>query len=204
MNIEDQSPLKWPSGWERTRIQDRKANGGWKKTLRDYRAATVKELQRMGVAEIVISFNQGITERLDPGVAVYFSKSMRRDYSWQDALGLLTPAPTLQEIDNAFREKAMIHHPDRGGDIETFKKLQEHRERARAWVMGTEKHEHEYVIPCDRFTEVRLNLAAIRLALAAFRSLERVGVPSILERTFLGFRTAIAEHATEGADVAHK
>lgn len=202
MQTEQSSPLKWPAGWERTRIEARKSQSAWKKTTFAYIDALTKELGRMGVTECLISFNKDDKARLDPGVAVYFSKHTKADFSWQAALGLDTPAPTLDEIDTAYKRKAMEHHPDRGGDVEIFRQLTKHRDRARAWVVGTHDSEHEFVIPCDRFNEVRLNVAAVRLAIAAFRQLDRVGVPSILERTFRGFRTALpAQASKEGGNV---
>lgn len=195
----EESPLRWPAGWIRTEIRDRKALGAWKGNFRSYRDAVVKELGRIGVTEILISYNPAPSDRMDPGVAVYFSKPLEADYSWQLALGINTPAPTLELIESAYREKAMQHHPDRGGDIEIFKQLGEHRKQAREWVLGTHSHQHDYSIPCDRFNEVRLNLAAIRVALAALRQLERVGIPGMIERTFRGLKTALPAHAsTEG------
>lgn len=191
MDNKEQSPLKWPDGWERTPIANRKPQASWKKNFRGYRDALLKELARIGVTESLISYNYAEQERLDPGVAVYFSKSVKQDYLWQVALSIDSPAPTLAEIDEAFRKKAMQHHPDRGGDVEIFRSLAKHRDQAKAWVLGTHRAEHEFVIPCDRFDESRLNINAICLALKAFRQLERVGVPAILERTFRGFKTAL-------------
>ena len=200
MNIEKQSPLKWPDGWERTRIQDRKANGGWKKNFGFYESSLAKELGRMGAAEVLISFNPQPSDRQDCGVAVYFSKTMTEDYSWQDALGLMTPAPTLDEINGAFRNLAKKVHPDGPTpDIPMFQALSKHRDNAINWIKGTDRHEHEYVIPCDRFNETRLNLAAVVSAVQAFRRLERVGVPAILERTFRGFKTALPAYAGKEA-----
>lgn len=188
-DVVEDNKLQWPDGWERTRIQDRKPQSAWKRPLSSYRDALVKELERMGATSILIS--RGSNERLDPGVAVWFSLK-KEDFSWQDGLGLDSPAPTLDEIENAYKAKAMKHHPDRGGDIEIFKKLGEHRKNAKAWVLGTHDQRHEYVVPCDRFNEFKLNMAALRLAFAAFRSLERVGVPAILERTLdKAFKTAL-------------
>jgi hypothetical protein len=31
--LDEETPLKWPDGWERTPIQDRKAQPGWKRPL---------------------------------------------------------------------------------------------------------------------------------------------------------------------------
>jgi len=191
IEVVENHQLKWPEGWERTPIGSRKSQASWKKPFRGYRDSLVKELGRIGVTETLICYNLSPNDRLDPGVAVYFSKAVKEDYSWQVALGIDSPAPTLAEIDEAFRRKAMQHHPDRGGDVEIFRSLAKHRDQAKAWILGTHRTEHEFVIPCDRFDEVRLNLNAVRLAMAAFRQLERVGVPAILERTFRGFKTAL-------------
>jgi hypothetical protein len=198
LEVNEEIPLKWPDGWERTRIDLRKSQAGWKKQFKLYRESLSKELERLGAESAVISRNGPDRERLDPGIAVYFSKELKQDFTWQSALNLNSPAPTLDEIDAAYRAMAMKHHPDRGGDVEVFRALTKHRDQARAWVLGTHQHEHQYVIACDKFNEARLNLAAIRLAIAALRQLDRVGVSSILERTFRGFRTQIAAHA--GAD----
>lgn len=180
IQVDEEQVLRWPDGWERTRIQDRKPQSAWKKNLTGYRDALIRELERMGATSVLITRN--MSDRMDPGVAVWFSMK-RPDFSWQEGLGLDTPAPTLDQIEDAYRIRAMKSHPDRGGDIEIFKKLGEHRKNAKAWVMGTHENRREYVVPCDRFSEARLNMAALRLAFSAFRSLERVGVPAIMERT---------------------
>jgi hypothetical protein len=95
------------------------------------------------------------------------------------------------EIDEAYRKKAMQHHPDRGGDVEIFRSLTQHRERARAWVMDSARSEHEFALPCDRFAEPRWNINALRLGIAALRRLEDYGLPGMLERSFKGFRVAL-------------
>jgi len=200
IDLQEETKLLWPDGWERTRIQDRKPQASWKKPTAAYRDSLVRELEMMGATAILISRSDN--ERLDPGVAVWFSLK-KEDLSWQDGLGIFNPAPTLDEIDEAYRTKAMKYHPDReGGDIEIFKKVGEYRKAARAWVLGTHDARHEYVVPCDRFKEVRLNFAALRLAFASFRSLERVGVPAILERTLnKAFKSALPMNAGGGDDV---
>lgn len=193
IEVEEKTTLQWPDGWTRTRIQDRKPNNSWKSPTKKYREALVRELQLMGATSVLITSSDN--ERLDTGVSVWFSMK-KEDFSWQDLLGLDSPAPTLSEIDDAYREKAKKCHPDHGGDIEIFKRLGECRKQARAWVLGTHSERHEYVVPCDRFNEIRLNLAALRLAFAAFRSLERVGVPAILERTLdKAFKAALPMNA---------
>jgi hypothetical protein len=198
VEVEEQLKLQWPDGWVRTRIQDRKRQSAWKKSMADYRNGVVRELERMGASSVLIT--RSGNERMDPGVAVWWS--MRKpDFTWQEGLQLDTPAPTLDQIDAQFRALATKVHPDRsdGGDIEVFKQLNEHRKNARAWVMGTHDNRREYVLACDRFEETRWNLAALRLAFAAFRQLERVGVPAILERTLdKAFKQALPMSATGG------
>jgi hypothetical protein len=51
------------------------------------------------------------------------------------ALGLNAFA-TLEDIERAYREQAFEHHPDRGGDEDKFKRLQQHYEAARRFVSG--------------------------------------------------------------------
>lgn len=193
-------PLRWPDGWQRTLISNRKNNGGWKKTFMQSIDALGKELKKLGVTSYAISCNPSPSDRTDPGVAIYWSAQMEADYSWQTALGLDTPAPTLAQIEDAFRNKAMQHHPDRGGNIALFQELTKHREQAKAWVLGTHKQDHEYSIACDKYTEPRLNVAALRLAITYLRGLERVGVPGIVERSFKGFKTALPAHASGGTN----
>lgn len=206
IRITDQSPLKWADGWDRVPIGDRREMKAWKKPFTYYREALVAQLERLGAAEVVISFNTGDDARRDPGVTVYFSKPIKADYSWQLALGIDDPAPTLEQIDDAYRKKAMLNHPDRGGDVEVFKRLGQHKAQARAWVLGKDKGDHEFALPCDRFKEPRWNLNALRLGIAALRRLEEYGLPGMLERTFRGFRVALPAHASSeekhGATVA--
>lgn len=197
-------PLSWPEGWIRTRIQDRKSQAAWKKSANESRDALIKELERMGVESMLISTNiptkftgalQVTQEPRDPGVAVYFSRKLKEDYSWQDILGINDPAPSLDMIDRAYREKARLHHPDSGGDLETFKMITAARDRAKAWVNMRENQEHQYVIPCDTFKEVRWNINAIRMTISYIRGLERCGTSGLIERAFKGFE-AITEKAS--------
>lgn len=189
IDVVEESNLRWPDGWDRTRIQDRKTQSSWKSSYNTYRDRAVKELQMLGATSVLVT--KGSNERMDPGVAIWFSRK-RQDFSWQEGLGLDSPAPTLKEIDAAFEVKAMKHHPDRGGDVEIFKKLVDHRKNAKAWVMGTHDAAHDYVLACDRYDSPRLNIAALRKAFAAFRALESVGVPAILERSLDRFKAALA------------
>ncbi len=184
--IERLTPLKWPEGWTRTLLKDRTNRSAWSKPFDYYEKAVAKELNIIGVSAAKLSFNDIGRDRADTGVAVWFSTKPAEDYSWQVALQIDSPLPTLEEIDVAYRKLARKHHPDMinqgsGGDPEMFRQLTDHRDKARSWVMGGDQ-KLDNCIPCDRFVEVRQNLAAIRLALGAFRQLERVGIPAILER----------------------
>lgn len=202
VRVSDQSPLKWADGWDRIPIGERRDMKAWKKPFTYYRDALVQQLERLGANEVVISFNNGDEARRDPGVTVYFSRPVKEDYSWQMGLGIDNPAPTLQEIEDAYRKRAMVHHPDRGGDVEIFKKLGAYRIAARAWIMNAQRSDHEFALPCDRFKEPRWNLNALRLGIAALRRLEEYGLPGMLERTFRGFRVALpAQASSEEKDV---
>lgn len=156
----------------------------------------------MGATEVLLSYNDAIDEaRRDCGVAVYFSRTKTDQFSWQDTLGIDDPAPTVADVEKAFREKAMDHHPDRiaatgKGDPEIFDKMLKAKNAAIAWIKGTHTAEHEYVIATDRFDEVRLNIQSLKLIVAALRQLDRLGDPRVLELSFRGFRTALPAHAS--------
>jgi len=201
-------PLNWPEGFPRTRIQDRRAMPSWKRTANQYRDAIAKELGLMGATSHVISCNVPLTERgalekgkepPDNGVAVYFSRKAKEDFSWQGVLDLHVPAPTEAQIEDAFRKLAAQHHPDRGGDMVLFQKATDARRAALDWVRGTVKEKWEYVMPNDQFKEVRLNLAAIGFSFRAFRQLDRCGSKGLLERAFKGFSALPAQGETTAA-----
>ncbi len=202
-------PLSWPSDWPRTRPQDQRAMNGWKRTANDYRDELAKELDRIKASPAVISSNvplnlrgqmtRGVEPR-DVGVAIYFSRPMKEDFRWQDALNIHDPAPTEDQINAAYRRLAARHHPDSGGDVEMFRALTKHRDAAIRWATrATAKPDH--VIACDLFTEVRLNMAAISFTLKALRQIERCGTSAILERSFKGFM-ALASDAGPSTGVA--
>ena len=198
-------PLKWPEGWTRTPIGDRKPQAAWKKSMTVYGQGVTQELIRLGAVSATISHHEAFKERLDPGVAVWFAMKKKEDFSWQAGLRLESPLPTLEEIERAYKQLTGTHHPDAvangsGGDVQIFYRLAEWREQARAWIQG-KPPVHEHCIPCDRFNEIRLNLAAIRLALSHFRGLERVGTPAILERVMeRAFKAALPAHASNATE----
>lgn len=198
-------PLSWPEEWTRTRPQDQRPMAGWKRTANQYREALDKELTRMGSPSFVISSHVPINQRgsmtpgvepRDVGVAVYFSRKIKEDFAWQDALGLHDPAPTEAQIQESFRRLAQLYHPDRGGDIAMFQAVTKHRDNALRWVNRKTNQNFDYVIACDQFKEVRLNMAAIVMTIKAIRQIERCGTSSLLERAFRGF-SALPAHESE-------
>jgi len=198
-DVQIETSLRWPLGWNRTLIELRKAETRWKQPLAYYRDKAVRELTLMGATSVLISSSLPAQERLEPGVAIWFSMA-KEDYSWQTLLGL-DSAPAMDEIERAFRAKARGVHPDRedGGDMEMFKRLGEARKRAKEWVLGTHTDRHEYVMALDRYTTTRANLAGLWRAFANFRSLQKLGMPTILERVLdKAFKAALPMNASEG------
>jgi hypothetical protein len=190
IDLIEESHLKWPDGCERTRIDDRAGCGRWREGWAETRKRLADELARLGATSILITRHEN--ERLDPGVAVWFSR-MKEDFSWQQGLGFENPAPTVAEIDAAFREKAMKYHPDnqQTGDPALFKQFSDWRIAAKAWVTGTHSHAHEYVMAIDQYKEARLNLKALQMAFFYIRRLEDVGAPAILSQTLGAFRAKL-------------
>jgi hypothetical protein len=199
IDLIEEAKLKWPDGCERTRIKERKPQSSWKKNWTEYKGMLASELDRMSATSILIC--RSPDERMDPGVSVWFSLK-KEDFSWQQGLGLDNPAPTFDEIDSAFREKARKCHPDSvgGGDVELYKKLVEWRNAAKAWITGSHAHQHEYVMAIDQYTEARLNLCALRLAFSYIRGLERVGAPAILTQTLGAFRAKLTGGSGESVN----
>jgi hypothetical protein len=198
-------PLSWPKDWPRTRLAEQRTMASWKRSANDYRDELAKELDRRKATIAIISTNVPLNARSqmigtaaapvrDVGVAIYFSLPLREDFSWQDGLGLTSPAPSDDEIQTAFRKLAAKYHPDQvgGGDREMFLALSRHREQALRWAHRATA-EPEHVIACDTFREVRLNLAAIAFTLKALRQIDRCGTSSVLERSFKGFMALAAD-----------
>jgi len=200
IQLEEKHPVQWDKKARRTLIADREPKRVWKKTLALYRDGLVDQLRKLGAAEILLTYNVGDAARIDPGVAVYFSKHREEDYSWQSALGIDNPAPTLAEIDDAYRQKAAQYHPDRpGGDVNMYVLMGQHRERAKAWVKNVSGN-HQFVVALDLYTEPRWNMNAIKLAIAALRKLEELGLPGMLEASLQGFRTQIEDQSNGKAE----
>ena len=56
-------PLHWPEGWPRTRPQDQRTMGGWKRTANQYRDGLTRELTRMESPSFVISSHVPLNQR---------------------------------------------------------------------------------------------------------------------------------------------
>jgi hypothetical protein len=196
-----QNPLRWPEGQERTLISQQTSRNAWKKSFAEYRHKILERLEIFGVSEVVFSYNLAPSDRQDPGVAMYFAKPRKEDYTWQAALGIDKPMPTKEEIEIAFKSKALKHHPDEvgrgsGGDVKLWYMFKEHKDRAIAWVTGSYVNEGEYAIAVDRCKETQWNLRAIWEILKAVAVMDEFGNPGTLERTFRGFKTALPAKAS--------
>jgi hypothetical protein len=197
LDIKEETPLRWPKDYPRTLISARKSNAAWKKPYSHYRDEVAKELARMEVASATITRNDPAAEARDPAISIWFSMKTAANFDWQIGLGIDNPVPTLDEIETAYRAMALRHHPDRGGDVELFKKAGAYREQAKAYVLGSATLEQDNCLPFDQFKETKMNLAAALAALRHFRGLERLGMPSIVARVMShAFKAALPETAT--------
>ena len=193
--VQEELTLRWPDGWDRTRVGAWQKRAQWKHSREQYKSGLVKELERMGAASILIT--RAVNER-DPGVAVWFSMT-RDSQEWQEALGFDHPFPLLEDIDEAFKERAKMCHPDRGGDIAAYQRLVAARTAAKDWVLGKHQQRHDFVMALDLFAEARWNMAGLKLALFSLRRLKMLGMPSILERTLnKAFKAALPMQANGG------
>jgi hypothetical protein len=195
--MRESSPLVWPEGWTRTLIKDRESRLGWKKTELQSIAALELELKRLGAIAPVLTRkdHQDFRSAPDPSVAVWFSRRRGEDdFSWQTALGIDNPAPTIEEIESAFKRRAAPYHPDKGGDIETWHALNKHKQNALAYVNRLSGASRDLCIPCDTFKEARWNIAAIAHTIRSLRQMERDGTSGFLERTIKSF-AALPEHS---------
>lgn len=198
-------PLKYPADLPRTRLDDRDKRGAWKRTERQAIEALEDELERFHAVGIVLT-RQDPDDRLrarDPSVAVYFARRVDEEFSWQDALGIDNPAPSVEEINAAFKRLAAKYHPDNQatGDIETYRLLDQHKRNALAYVNQAAGRAPSYCLACDKFAEARWNIQAITNTVRSLRQMERDGTSRLVERALEGFKAQLAEHASESAHV---
>lgn len=172
---------------------------GYEKTLK----LLERELTLLHVTAYVISHNGTSSE--DGGVAVWFTMKPHDDYGWQEALGFVGVIPTVQEIDRAYMKRVQKYHPDNPekppNAKEMFFELTKHRDNAIAWARGTRQFAHDKVMAVDNFKEIRHNLNAIRLTIAALRQIERCGSPVMMEQALRGYSKQITA-TSEVQDVA--
>ncbi len=195
---EESRELKWPDGQPRTRIQDRESRNVWKMPTGKIKEALQKELERSGATSSLITFS---VDPRDPGVAVYFSRKAHNEFAWQEALGFIGELPTVEQIKKAYIRLAQKCHPDGATpDVEMFRAITAHRDRAIDFVTGRHRNDHEYVIAIDVFNETRLNLNAVKVVLYSLRRIEDCGSPLMLERAFRGFAKALTAGVGGGRD----
>lgn len=197
-------PLAWPEGWPRTPLQNRESRPAWKKTERQAVDALEVELKRFGAVAPVITRRDpdDLRSAPDPSIAVWFSRRKgEEDFSWQHALGIENPAPTIEEIKEAFTRKAAPFHPDKGGDVETWHALDKHKRNALAYVNRLSGASRDFCVPCDNFKESRWNINAIRMTIHSLRQMERDGTSGLLERAMKGF-AALPQEASNVHAVA--
>lgn len=198
-------PLTWPEGWPRTLLRDRQGRKAWKDTLLQSAEKLRKELQKTKVLSFVITCNippsgknfAEVPAPGDAGVAVWFSRQRKDDYSWQETLHLNTPSPSENDVRDAFKRLAAQYHPDnpRTGDINIYMRYDEARKRALDFIARKNGANYQRVIAIDTFEEVRWNMRAVQMALSYMRGLENCGAPALLERAFEGF-AAISERSS--------
>lgn len=209
--------LAWPEDWPRTLLRDRQERKAWKDTLLQTVTKLRKELHRSKALSFVISCNippsgptvdsntgrqldykfLDVPPPPDVGVAVWFSRQRKDDYSWQETLHITSPAPSEKEILDAFKRAAAKFHPDNPytGDGNIYMRYDEAKKKALDFISRKTGTNYQRVIAIDTFNEVRLNMQAVRMALAYLRGLETCGAPMILERAFEGFAAQIAERS---------
>lgn len=192
--MKEEYPLKWPEGYTRTLLSDREDKNQWKKPFDFYMAQLEKELRKNDVISYALTRNMGSMSDRDPGAALYFSRKAEQDFSWQKILHIDNPNPSYEEIEAAAKILLVKNHPDRGGDVDIYKQINTARQTARRWAEGKEHTSLDYVIPCDRFKQVKWNINALNITLNSIRRIKESGSPVLLERAFKGFQQ-ITEHA---------
>lgn len=201
MEMQTETPLKWPQDRPRTRFQDRKAQNAWKLPYKDTLEALEREMRLSKVTFAVVTANSPGHE--DAGAAVWMSRKPADDYAWQDEFGFIGEIPTVKALDQAYMQKARTCAPDTPTpNIDRFRELTKLRDQGRRWIRGERTVEHESVMASDKFKELRHNLNAIRITLAALRQIERCGDPSMTEQAWRGFRKQITAGVDNGTAVA--
>jgi DnaJ-class molecular chaperone len=170
----------------------------WKKPQGFYIDSLEAELKRMGTIASVLTLN-GRSDR-DQGVAVWFSRTGKEDFSWRETLGITIAYPTIEEVSSAYKKLAAKYHPDnlQSGDVNIFHRIKLAQRDAENWVNRREGNQFDYAIGADAFKDARLNIAALANSIKHIRGLERCGTSAIMEKTFEGFK-----QLSEGANVQY-
>jgi hypothetical protein len=182
-------PLRWPEGQKRTLINSREKRGQWKKSLSHYISELESEIGKVKGVGLIVTADRD-AEKLDPGVAVYFSLPPEESNGdWQEILGIDNPKPSEAEIDERVKELRARFHPDNKntGNMDTYMKVGEAQSQAKAWTTGNFGKKYERAIACDRYNEIRLNVKAIQYTINRLRGVQDFGAPGFLERAFAGF-----------------
>jgi hypothetical protein len=190
--MKESYPLQWPDGVPRTRIKDRKIRKVWKKTERQSIESLDDELETFGAISAVLTRKDPDDKMSapDPSVALYFARKCEDDLSWQDALGIDNPAPTADEVREAFNRVALRYHPDKlTRDIERYLAYDKHKQNALAYVNRLSGNTPDYVITCDVYSEAKWNITAIRMTLRSFRQMERDGASTLMQQAMGAFKT---------------
>lgn len=191
MEYEQKFPLKWPEDRPRTRFQDRKTQAAWKMNYTDTMKGLQRELRLAKATSVLVTHNQSVHD--DGGVAIWISRKPVDDYRWQDEFGFIGTVPSEKELDRAYMEKVRTCHPEcPTPNLERFHELTKLRDQGRRWIRGERLREHETCMAVDNFKEIRHNMNAVRLTLAALRQIERCGSPVMTEQAWRGFRPALA------------
>src|SRR5437773_2739349 len=102
MSEQSAYPLSWPLGWKRSKSPQR---------------------SRFDYPTVSKATNHLIAELQRMGVAGYRALPEKTEDSWTEILGIAQNS-TMEEIIAAYRGKAMLVHPDKGGSQEAFTKVQ--------------------------------------------------------------------------------
>jgi hypothetical protein len=181
MNIDEQHPLKWPEGFGRTLIEDRRDQRQWKKQISVYIKQSSKELELLGAKTAVITWNEGALAERDPGVAIWFSMERAKDTSWQRTLQIDNPQSHARwkwtRLSSGSRSSIIQirWQAGSGGDVKIYMKLEESWRSAKAWVQGDTGFNLQNCLPCDLYIQPRMNMAALKLTLSHLRALKRLG-----------------------------
>jgi hypothetical protein len=130
--VKESTPLKWPDGWARTLPEKQRLQPQWKKPQSFYIDMLEAELKRMGTVTSVLTYNP--RHDRDQGVAVWFSRTKKEDFSWRDTLGIVAAYPTIEDVDSSYRSLAAKYHTDKEtGDINIFHKIRREHFRLFDW-----------------------------------------------------------------------